>query len=128
MLVLLFLLISRLINRSGLRISHSKVFSSVSTISNQKFFRLVDYNLVENEKEKKISILHESYFFLTTIREKSASFIYPFLFFFRETPGPWRVDGGVSWRNDLKIPDRGYSRQRRECQHQSKVIWFTISA
>ena len=74
------LLISRLINRSGLRISHSKVFSSVSTISNQKFFRLVDYNLVENEKEKKISILHESYFFLTTIREKSASFIYSFLF------------------------------------------------
>ena len=37
MLVLLFLLISRLINRSGLRTSHSKVFSSEGIIEMKRF-------------------------------------------------------------------------------------------
>jgi len=54
MLVLLLLLISRLINRSELRISHSKVFSSGLMVSNSKVFSDLDYNVKRQQKKPEL--------------------------------------------------------------------------
>ena len=56
MLVLLSLLISRLINRSGLRISHSKVFSSGDILEIQNISVLLNISSLREEKKFKIKI------------------------------------------------------------------------